>query len=75
MTPSTTDMEGGERPTDSEFYLEQLCELEQDFEDEFFIDCEQDNLEQYYLERSQKVQKVRLMAEVLTGMEDEKGRV
>ena len=53
-----------------EFYIAELCELEKEFGDEFFIDVSVDEVEAFNRKRGEKVENVRLMGKILTEMED-----
>jgi hypothetical protein len=53
-----------------EFYISELCELEKEFGDEFFIDVGIDELEAFNRKRGEKIENVRLMGKILTEMDE-----
>ncbi|CBY10245.1 unnamed protein product [Oikopleura dioica] len=53
-----------------EFYISELCELEKEFGDEFFIDVGIDELDAFNRKRKQKIENVRLLGKILTEMDE-----
>ena len=49
--------------------MSELCELEKDFEDEFFFECEESQLEEFYQARSIKTDSIRLLGKIIEHME------
>ena len=44
------------RLENDEYFIHELVELERDFEDELFFECPEEELDQYYRKRADKVQ-------------------
>lgn len=54
---------------DDEFYIGELCELEKDFEDEFFIECDINEIDAFYAKRNEKVECIRMMGRIIDHMD------
>ena len=48
-----------------------MCELEKDFEDEFFIECDVSELESFYAKRNEKVENIRMMGKIIDHMDSD----
>ena len=60
------------RLENDEYFIHELVELERDFEDELFFECPEEELDQYYKKRAQKVEKVKIVGKILSHMDDDK---
>ena len=54
-----------------EYFIQELVDLEKDFEDEFFFECPEEDLEAFYEKRAEKVAKVKTVGKILDHMDEE----
>lgn len=71
-TSFSNEMESRRTVVESEeYFIQELVDLEKDFEDEFFFECPEEDLEEFYEKRAQKVAKVKTVGKILDHMDEE----
>jgi len=53
-----------------EFYIEELVEMEKEFEDELFFECDEADLAQFHRHRAEKVAKIKTVGKILAHMDN-----